>query len=65
MPPSTIVNRADHIRRELPDDHAFDVVICYDATGSMKGFINAVKGSANDMVKDILEQIPNVHIGVS
>ena len=57
--------RTANSRRRLPENHPYDVVLCYDSTGSMGDFINSVKASSAVMVRRIFDGIRGVKIGVS
>lgn len=61
----TTIHRVIYPRRKLPDDHPFDIILCFDTTGSMHGFLNAVKESTEELVTEICAKIKNVQIGVS
>ena len=65
MQAHTTIHRLDFSKRTQQNGRPFDVVICFDTTGSMQGFINSVKKSAQEMVKDITDQIAEARIGVS
>lgn len=65
MPTYDRVYRRAYRRRTFPANHAYDVIICMDTTGSMGPVITAVKEAARNMITELLQKMESINIGVS
>ncbi|KAJ1553416.1 hypothetical protein HK096_007922, partial [Nowakowskiella sp. JEL0078] len=56
--------KLDYSKVPIPAFDTTQIVISFDATGSMGQCINQVKGAIREMVKKLIESVPNIYIAL-